>query len=134
MTIPLGVVVLLVYRYIQIMTHDDADICRTNLPSILRKYFTHTLSVPFQNFFMTGYDLHFYRVCDNQSEDLAVTVYISLLRRKRELIMRGKSPTQPAVLVNQQDPQANGRKPVNNLTVYNDKTQQVLQVTEFMYT
>ena len=48
--------------------------------------------------------------------------------------MRGKSPTQPTVLVNQQDPQANGRKPVNNLTVYNDKTQQVLQVTEFMYT
>ena len=50
MTIPLGVVVLLVYRYIQIMTHDDADICRTNLPSILCKYFTHTLSVPFQDF------------------------------------------------------------------------------------
>ena len=83
---------------------------------------------------MTGYDLHINRVCDSQSEDLAVTVYISLLRRKRELIMRGKSPTQPTVLVNQQDPQANGRKPVNNLTVYNDKTQQVLQVTEFMYT
>ena len=44
MTIRLGGVGLLLYS-----NHDDADICRTNFPSILRKYFTHTLSVPFQD-------------------------------------------------------------------------------------
>ncbi|XP_067935428.1 interaptin-like [Watersipora subatra] len=73
-----------------------------------------------------GVSSNLLRAYDTQTENLAVTVYISLLRRKRELILSGHSPSRPSVLVNQQ-PQVIPERPRSNLSAHNDKTQKMLK-------